>query len=762
MDTIFNLEALRSVYIFKDLNNSIKDVNTSLEKTTKGIQSLSDSFSSFTKSSIEKVKELSSEFKELTQNIGKPQVATISFDTSGAMNEFSKISSMAQGFSELSYKEIFSQTRILNSNSGNTSEEKREDKESLFDKIIDVINKLGEASESIGKVLDLIERIIGKGKNKGSSSGSEGGVEFIPAIVESIGGLIQKALPRLRTIFTAMRAGLSGVMASIGEVGAALLAIPGLGEILLVVAAVVALIIAIKQLWEHSRRFREMIGYIEGAGKAAFHNIGIYVTRLWELAIKPLIKIVVSGFTELFSFVVNIAKGAWEGMVIAFNLAVEVIQMVWNGFVTGIKIAFGTIVLTAKLTWSGMVTTFNIGVETLKTMWNGFVSGFKIAVSVVVNSAKAAWNGIVSSFNYMILGFKIAWNGMVSGFKLVFSGILNFAKAVWNGIVLAFNYAVLGLREGFSVVANIFKGFWSGITTVFKNIAIAFRAVVASIASAFRAVFSFIGSLIEAIWSGVVSVFSTFWKFIVSLFKSVVSVFKAIWVTIVSVFKGIWNMVVGVWSGLVDIFSKFKAWIYDSILNPIIETFSSVWTWIIKLFNTVIDKITGLFAPIKKLLKEIFSSEGTINLDEAGKAGAKNRGAEFDDEKLREKIANDREAADKKGGKGEGKPKKEDAFGGDIFNTKLERQLNTRNFGASALNSVQSRNSAFGGKGSMGFGTGMGGQKSVGNLNITKLIENMNIYNQNNTMSKEAIIQMVREALLTAVADFTLAQKDNY
>lgn len=762
MDTIFNLEVLRSVYVFKDLNTAIKDVNTSLEKTTKGIQSLSDSFSSFTKSSVEKVKELSSEFKEFTKSISQPQVATVSFDTSGVMDEFSKISSMAHGFSELSYKETFSQTRILNPNSGNESEGKSENKESLFDKIIDVINKLGEASESIGKVLDLIEIITGKGKSKDSSSGSEVGAELVPSIVESIGGLIQKALPRLRTVFTAMRASLSGVIASIGEVGAALLAIPGLGEILLVVAAIVALIIAIKQLWEHSRRFREMIGYIEGAGKAAFHNIGIYATRLWELAIKPLIKIVVSGFIELFSFVVNVAKGAWEGLVIAFNVAIEAIQMVWSGFVTGIKIAFGAIVLAAKLTWSGIVTTFNIIVETLKSIWNGFVIGFKIAVTVVVNSAKAAWSGIVSSFNYMILRFKIAWNEMVSGFKLVFSGILNFARDVWNGIVLAFNYAVLGLRVGFSVVANVFRGFWSGITTVFRNISNSFRAVVASIASAFRSVFSFIGSLIQAIWSGIVSVFSTFWKFIVSLFKSIVSVFKAVWTTIVSVFKGIWNMVVGVWSGLVGIFSKFKAWIYDSILNPIIETFSSVWTWITKLFNTVIDKITGLFAPIKKLLKEIFSSEGTINLDEAGKAGAKNRGAEFDAEKLREKIANDRETAHKKEGKGDEKPKKEDVFGGDMFNTKLERQLNMKNFGASALNSVQSRNSAFGGNGSLGSGSGAGGQKSVGNLNITKLIENMNIYNQNNTMSKEAIIQMVREALLTAVADFTLAQKDNY
>ncbi|MFP3591807.1 hypothetical protein [Chryseobacterium sp. SIMBA_038] len=694
MDTIFNLELLRSVYVFKDLNSSIKDVNTSLEKTTSSIRSLSDSFSSFTKSSIEKVKDLSKEFKDLTSSIAQPQVATISFDTSGAMNEFSKISSMAQNFSELSYKETISQSaKILRP----TSEEKGEEKEqSLFDKIIDVINKLGEASESIGKVLDLIERITGKRKDKDSSSGSGGGAELIPAIGESIGALIQRALPKLRTVFTAMRAGLSGVMASITEIGMALLAIPGIGEIILVVAAVVALVIAIKQLWEHSKRFREMIGYIEGAGKAVFHNIGIYATRLWELAIKPLIENVVSGFIELFSFVGAVAKAAWSGIVTAFNVAVLALKMAWAGIVLAVKTAVSTITTTAKAAWSGIVLAFNIVVLSLKATWNGFVTGFKIAISAIVNTAKAAWSGIVMAFNIVVLAFKAGWNKIISGFQSVFTAI---------------------------------------------------------------------GGLAEAVWSGIVSVFSSVWKFIVSLFKSVVMVFKTIWGAIVSVFKGIWSVIVGVWSGMTEIFSKFKAWIYDSILNPIIEAFSGVWTWITGLIDKIISRLSSLFEPVKKLLREIFSSEGTVNINEGGEKGAKRRGDEFDAEKLRDKIEEDRKKADEKGEKGKagnGKPKSSDAFGGEIFSSKHERQLDFKNFGASALSNVQSRNSAFGGKGSMSGDAGMGGQKSVGNLNITKLIENMNIYNQNSTMSKDAIIQMVREALLTAVADFTLAQKDTY
>ncbi|MET3536675.1 phage tail protein [Chryseobacterium limigenitum] len=688
MDTIFNLELLRSVYVFKDLNSSIKDVNTSLEKTTSSIRSLSDSFSSFTKSSVEKVKELSSEFKELTKSISTPQFATISFDTSGAMNEFSKISSMAQNFSELSYKETVSQsTRILKPNSG---EEEESQEKSFFEKTIDVINKVGEVAESLGNIFDFIEKIRGKGNDSESGSGA---TQLLPALGESISGLIQKALPRIRTAFTAIRVGLSSVMASVTEIGMALLAIPGIGEILLVVAAVVALVIAIKQLWEHSKRFREMIGYIEGAGRAVFHNIGIYATRLWQLAIKPLIDNVVSGFIELFSFIGAAAKATWSGIVTAFNVTVLALKAAWAGIILAFKIAVSTITTTVKAAWSGIVLAFNIVVLSLKTTWNGFVTGFKIAISTVVNTAKAAWSGIVMAFNVVVLTFKAGWNKIISGFT---------------------------------------------------------------------SVFSFIGGLAEAVWSGIVSVFSSVWKFIVSLFKSVIMVFKTIWSAIISVFKGIWNVIVGVWSGMTEIFSKFKAWIYDAILNPIIETFSGVWTWITGLIERIISRLNSLFEPVKKLLKEIFSSEGTININEEGKKISKEKGEEFDIEKLQQKKEKEQEERTKNSKAGNGKPKKEDVFGGDMFNTKLERQLNMKNFGASALSNVQSRNSAFGGKGSMSGGSGMGGQKSVGNLNITKLIENMNIYNQNGTMSKDAIIQMVREALLTAVADFTLAQKDTY
>ena len=768
MDTLFNLEVLRSVYVFKDLNNAVKDVSTSLEKTTKGIQSLSDSFSSFTRSSIEKVKELSSEFRELTKSITQPQVAALSFDTSGAMNEFSKISSMAQGLSEMSYKETITESgKISRPDSSGDTEKDTDQPESLFDKIIEVINKLGEASESIGKILDLMERLTGKGKDKEASPDSGGGMaKLLPAIGEGINGLIRKALPRLRVVFTAIRTGLSSVMTALGRVGAALLAIPGLGEILLVVAAVIALVIAIKELWEHSRRFREMIGYIEGAGKAVFHNIGLYATRFWKLVIKPLVKGIAEAFNEAFLFIQTIVSAAWSVMVLAFDVAIASLKMTWSGFVLAFETAFAVITGTAEMAWNGIVLGFTTAVAALKAIWDGLLTGLTIAFGIIKNTVKAVWTGMVSGFNSVVSGLRMAWNTIINGFKVAFSTVLSAVKAVWNGIVSGFSYVMLGLktawnvivsgfRNAFSSVLAVVRGIWSGITAVFRSIGSVIRTIGNAVMTGFRAVFSFVTRLIQSIWNGIVSVFNTVWGFIVSVFQSVISVFKMIWNTIISVFKSVWNLIVGVWSGLMNIFSKFRAWIYDSILNPIIETFIGIWNWIVKLFDKIVDRITGVVSTIKNVLKKIFSSEGTMDVDASGKAQANVRGKEFDAEQEKKR----KEAAARKEKNESDKAGNESVF--DLFSTTKTRELSMKNFGASALTNVQSRNSSFGG--SMGSGAGAGGgQKSVGNLNITKLIENMNIYNQNNTMSKEAIIQMVREALLTAVADFTLAQKDNY
>jgi len=47
--------------------------------------------------------------------------------------------------------------------------------------------------------------------------------------------------------------------------------------------------------------------------------------------------------------------------------------------------------------------------------------------------------------------------------------------------------------------------------------------------------------------------------------------------------------------------------------------------------------------------------------------------------------------------------------------------------------------------------------KSGGSLNITKLVETINIYQGNAKLTKNEITKLIKEALLTATADHSLA-----
>lgn len=632
MDTLFNLEVLRSVYVFKDLNSAVKDVNTSLEKTTKGIQSLSDSFSSFTRSSIEKVKELSSEFRELTKSITQPQVAALSFDTSGAMNEFSKISSMAQGLSEMSYKENFTQSAKSSVSDAvyeaKQSEEKKKEENtfmSYLDTGLGLVKKLKEVYDTIEDIGKMYKGIrdgdLLKPFKRNSSSSSEGngsetsegekdkkgllsslgdGIEIIDKLKSAYDtfndisdlfkwtkSLFKRAAPAATAVPEAIPAAgegavlAEGLLPGLGEVAGLsgslvemFPALEGVGvalaalaefilPVLAIVAAIAAVVVAIKLLWDHSKRFNQMLGYIGGAGKAVFHNISIYAVRLWQLVIKPLIDFMVSGFQLLFS-----------------------------------------------------------------TIWQ----------------------------------------------------------------------------------------------------------------------------VISSIWSGMVSVISGIWEATMNILNGITEFIKTVWIIFTSVFQGIWEFIAGIWNRVTAMFSEFKTWVYMNLLKPVMDVFSGVWEWIAGLIDGITNRLHKMFAPVKNLLRQLFSSEGTLTIHQEGLKGSEKAAKDFDDRKKRaveEKLVeNEKDKVHHS--------KKRNAF---ESNSAFSKEFSLKNFAGSALNNVQSRNSSFGGN--MGAGAG-GGQKSVGNLNITKLIENMNIYNQNNTMSKEAIIQMVREALLTAVADFTLAQKDNY
>lgn len=336
------------------------------------------------------------------------------------------------------------------------------------------------------------------------------------------------------------------------------LALDALG-IGLILAAIAGLIYGLKYLYENSRKFREILGYIGGAGKAVFHNIGVFVGRLWNLIIKPIVTIIWNHWKMMFSAI-------WE--------------------VT--KVVFGAI------------------------------------------------------------GGALSW--------------------LWNSVI--------------------------------KPTAL----------------------------------------FIYDVFKSV---FLNIWNTVKTVFNWIVGLISNVWNWIKTTFAGFAKFLDDYILTPIRNAFSGIWNWITSLLDNIFKKLDGILRPIRELWNKLFSKEGTINVHEAGKAGAKSAGEQFDKEQEEKKKQKNQETELSKL-----LNQKDDHK--SVFDVAKGSRLSTPPVGGVAGKEAKNKTSK---------GSGSGESQKVRSLNITKLVETINIYNQNGTsLSKEAITQQVKEALLTATADFTLAE----
>lgn len=83
-----------------------------------------------------------------------------------------------------------------------------------------------------------------------------------------------------------------------------------------IAAAIAAIVLLFKILWDRSRKFREVLFGIWGAAKVVFHNIGVVVKRVWDNAIKPLFML----WLGLAKFVCG---GIWAGIKSTFNGIVD-------------------------------------------------------------------------------------------------------------------------------------------------------------------------------------------------------------------------------------------------------------------------------------------------------------------------------------------------------------------------------------------------------------------------------------------------------
>lgn len=201
---------------------------------------------------------------------------------------------------------------------------------------------------------------------------------------------------------------------------ASIMSIPIIGWI---IAGITAVVVAIKYLWEHSRRFREILFGIGYAGKAVFHNIGVFVERLWTLILKPIANFIFNIYKRIFTGIWNIAKGAWSGIL-------SVILGAWNNVIKPIAGFIFNIYKTAFLSiWNTVKMVFNWIVQLVLKVWNWIKETFSEfagwlqttlidpiynAFSKVEGWLSGLFDGIVDKLGAIAQPIKDLWNSLFS------------------------------------------------------------------------------------------------------------------------------------------------------------------------------------------------------------------------------------------------------------------------------------------------------------------------------------------------------------
>lgn len=349
----------------------------------------------------------------------------------------------------------------------------------------------------------------------------------------------------------------------------------------------------------------------------------------------------------------------------------------------------------------------------------------RIYASTIGSITKATRQATLSQ-----LGLNLAM--LMSPIGLVVIGVL--------ALVAVFKY----LWDNSKRFREILFGIWEAAKAVFHNIGVVIKRVwdmvvkpiIMAYYSVYKFVFTKIWEFIKWVFNGIAAVFVWLYEVAVSVFTTVrefvVGVFQWIVEKVTGALAVIGSFFSGIWEWFSSVFSGFVKFIDEWLVQPIKNAFSGVWDWIVGIFEKIMDKLTGVFAPIKKFFKTLFSSEGMTDVKAAYKDGEKKGAASYDKDNPKAKEKPKATTEKKKDEKPVFDVTK--GFQGGMSPTK-------------PIAGVGAKEKKEGG--------GSGGQRS---LTIGKLIENFTVhYTGSAKESAQNIKQIMTEALLTAVNDVNLA-----
>ena len=303
-------------------------------------------------------------------------------------------------------------------------------------------------------------------------------IVIIGAVVTAVGFLAPIFLS-LQAIFTT----------SIGAMITA--ALPIIGTAAAIAAAVAAVVVILKYLWETNEGFRNavtavweaissvintVVGEISNFIMSIFGTVVTWWTENQEL-IRSITDAVWTGISAIISAAMTVLgpliEGGWNTIQIITSTVWEVIKTVVE---TAINVVLGIIKAVMQILtgdWSGAWETIkSVG----ETIWNGIASvigtifnGIAQVLSNIWNTistvASTVWNGIKSTLSGIFDGISSSvssvFNGIRDTISNIWNGIKSTASSVWNGIKDTIGNAINGAKDLVGSAIEAIKGFFN-------------------------------------------------------------------------------------------------------------------------------------------------------------------------------------------------------------------------------------------------------------------------------------------------------------
>ena len=355
-------------------------------------------------------------------------------------------------------------------------------------------NKLSGALGQAARESDGLENVMGNLKQAGTNALSAIGqplLEMMIPVFQALGDIIKGVadwfgtLPGpikefvvilgtvvtvvgiLAPIFLTLQAAATALELSIGGMIAA--ALPIIGTAAAIAAAVAAVVVILKYLWETNEGFRNavtavweaissvintVVGEISNFIMSIFGTVVAWWTENQEL-IRASAETVWNAIYTVISTILDILgpllQAGWDNIQLIITTAWEIIKIVVE---TAINVVLGIIQAVMQIIngdWSGAWETIK---EVFSTVWQAIQSIVQTIFSAIQSYISNVLNGISGTVSNI-------WNGIKDTVSNVLNGISGTVSSVWEGIKSTISGAINGAKDAVSSAIEAIKGLFN-------------------------------------------------------------------------------------------------------------------------------------------------------------------------------------------------------------------------------------------------------------------------------------------------------------